>query len=46
MATLERFADHGAAVVVVSGLDEQSAGVGGAGLGDRPQPALLAGGVL
>ena len=46
MAALERFADDGSAAVVVRGLDEQSAGVGGAGLGDRPEPALLAGGVF
>ena len=46
MATLERFADYGAAAVVVRGLDEQPAGVGGAGFGDRTEPALLASGVL
>ena len=39
-------ADDRAAAVVVGGLDQQPAGVGGAGLGDRPEPALLAGGVL
>ena len=46
LATLERFADYGPAAVVVGGLDQQSAGVGGAGLGDRPEPSLLAGSVL
>ena len=38
--------DAGAAAVVVGGLDQQPAGVGGAGLGDRPEPPLAAGGVL
>ncbi len=46
VAALERRTDHCAAVVVLRALDEQSAGVGEAGLGDRPEPALLAGGVL
>ena len=32
--------------VVIGGLDQQPPGVGGAGLGDRPQPALRAAGVL
>ena len=43
---LERFTDRRAAAVVVGGLDEQPPGVSGAGLGDRPEPALRAGGVL
>ena len=46
LAALERFADHGPAAVVVGRLDQQPAGVGGAGLGDRPESALAAGGVL
>ena len=46
LAALERFTDRGAAAVVVGRLDQQPAGVGGAGLGDRPEPALSAGGVL
>ena len=46
LAALERFADRGAAAVVPGCLDQQPAGVGGAGLGDRPEPALLTGGVL
>jgi hypothetical protein len=46
LAALERLADHGAAAVVVGGLDRQPSGVGGAGLGDRPEPPLRAGGVL
>ena len=46
LAALERLTDDGAAAVVVGGLDQQPAGVGGAGLGDRPEPALSAGGVL
>ena len=33
-------------IPALRGLDQESAGVGGAGLGDRPEPALLAGGVL
>ncbi|MGO9903646.1 MAG: hypothetical protein ACLP0J_29175 [Solirubrobacteraceae bacterium] len=40
LAALERLADRGAAAVVVGRLD-QPAGVGGAGLGDRPEPALV-----
>ena len=46
LAKLERLTDAGAAAVVVGGLDQQSAGVGRAGLGDRPEPPLGAGGVL
>ena len=46
LAALERLPDNGAAAVVLGGLDQQPAGVGRAGLGDRPEPALLAGGVL
>ena len=46
LAALERLADDRAAAVVVGGLDQQPPGVGGAGLGDRPEPALAAGGVL
>ena len=46
MAALERFTDRGAAAVVVGRLDQQPAGVGGAGPGDRPQPTLAAAGVL
>src|ERR1700674_3033628 len=46
LATLERFTDRGTAAVVVGRLDHQPPGVGGAGLGDRPEPALSAGGVL
>ena len=40
------FAIAGAAAVVVGRLDQQPAAVGGARLGDRPQPALLAAGAL
>ena len=46
LAALERFTDRGAAAVVPGCLDQQPAGVRGAGLGDRPEPALAAGGVL
>jgi hypothetical protein len=46
LAALERFTDRRAATVVVGSLDQQPAGVGGAGLGDRPEPALRAGRVL
>jgi hypothetical protein len=46
LAALERFTDDRAAAVVVGGLDQQPSGVRGAGLGDRPEPALAAGGVL
>jgi hypothetical protein len=46
LAALECFPDRGSAAVVLGGLDQQPAGVGGAGLGDRPEPALAAGGVL
>ena len=46
LAALERLADHGPAAVVVARLDQQPAGVGGAGLGDRPEPPMAAGGVL
>jgi hypothetical protein len=46
LAALERGTDHSAAAVVAGALDEQSACVGGAGLGDRPEPTLAAGGVL
>ena len=45
-AAFERVTDRRAAAVVVARLDQQPAGVGGAGLRDRPQPALGAGGVL
>ena len=38
--------DAGLAAVVVGGLDQQSAGVAGAGFGDRPLAALLAAGVF
>jgi hypothetical protein len=40
------FPTTGPAAVAVGGLDEQPAGTGGAGFGDQPEPALLAGGVL
>ena len=46
LAELERLTDAGALAVVVGGLDQQSPGVGRAGLGDRPEPPLGAGGVL
>jgi len=46
LATLERFADRRAATVVVGRLDHQSAAMSGAGLGDRPEPALLTAGAL
>ena len=46
LAALERLADHRAASVVVGRLDQQPPRVGGTGLGDRPEPALLTGGVL
>ena len=46
LAALERFTDRGPAAVVVGRLDQQPPGVGGAGLGDRSQPPLRAGGVL
>ena len=43
LAVGERLADRGALAVVPGGLDQQPAGVRGAGLGDRPEPALLPG---
>lgn len=46
LATLQRFPDRGVAAVVVGGLDQKPAGVGGAGFGDRSLTALLAGGAL
>ena len=46
MAKLERLTDAGAPAVVVGGLDQQSPRVGRAGLGDRSEPPLGAGGVL
>src|SRR5439155_16640199 len=46
LAVAERAADGGALAVVPGGLDEQPAGVARAGLGDRPEAALLAGRVL
>ena len=46
LATLERLGDDRSAAVVVGGLDQQPGGVGRAGLGDRREPALSAGGVL
>jgi hypothetical protein len=46
LAALERLADGGPAAVVVGRLNEQPAGVGGARLGDRPEVALRAAGVL
>jgi len=42
----DALADAGGVLVVPSGLDEQPAGVPGAGLGDVAAVALLAGGVL
>ena len=42
----ERLALRRCAAVVPGGLDEQSAGVPGPGLGDRSLPAFLAAGVL
>ena len=46
LAVGERLADAWARAVVPGGLDQQPAGVPGAGLGDRPEPALLPGRVL
>ena len=46
LSALERFTDHRAAAVVVGSLDQQPPRVSGAGLGDRPEPALAAGGAL
>src|ERR1039458_7632964 len=46
LAAFERFTDSWAAAIVPGCLDQQPAGVGGAGLGDRPEPALRAAGVL
>ncbi|HEY2652146.1 MAG TPA: hypothetical protein VGI50_09510 [Solirubrobacteraceae bacterium] len=40
-AALERLADHGAAAVVVAGLDQQPPGVGGAGLVIDPRRRWL-----
>lgn len=46
LAALELEADGGAVAVVLGGLDEQPAGMSGAGLGDVALAAALAGGVL
>ena len=46
LAALERLPDAGLSLIVVSRLDQQPTGVGGAGLGDRALAAVLAGGVL
>jgi hypothetical protein len=46
LAALEGFPDRASAAVVVGHLDQEPAGVGGAGVGDRSQPPLRAGGVL
>lgn len=46
LTTLEGWPDRGVALLVVGGLDQQAAGVGGPGLGDRSLAATLAGGVL
>src|SRR5207247_8305718 len=46
LALLERAADPGAGAVVPGGFDEQPPRVAGAGLGDRPEAAAFAGGVL
>jgi hypothetical protein len=46
LAALELGADRRVVLVVVGGLDERAAGVGGAGRGDRALPALLPGGAL
>jgi hypothetical protein len=46
LAALELLGDRGAASIVVSGLDQQPAGVRGARLGDRPEPALRCAGVF
>ena len=46
VAAAELVADPGGMAVVVGGLDEQAAGVAGAGLGDRALAALGARGVL
>ena len=41
LATLELFARGGMALIMVGGLDQEPAGVRGAGFGDRALPALL-----
>ena len=46
LAPGERFADARLVAVMVCGLDQQAAGVAGAGLGDRALATLLAGGAL
>ena len=46
LAALQRLAEAWRAPVVPGGFDEQPAGVGGAGLGDRALAALVAGGVF
>jgi len=46
LTALELEPDAGLAAVVVGGLDQQPAGVGGAGLGNRSLAAALAAGVL
>src|SRR4029079_6876525 len=46
VAALEGHADRGVVAVVVSGLDQESAGVAGSGLGDRALAALVGGVVL
>ena len=46
LAALEGHPDRGVVAVVVGGLDEQPAGVGGAGLGDGALAALVARGAL
>jgi hypothetical protein len=46
LAALELEPDAGLAAVVVGGIDQQPAGVGGAGLGDRALATAVAGGVL
>jgi hypothetical protein len=46
LATLERFTDRRSATVVLGSLDQQPPRVSGACFGDRPEPALAAGGAL
>jgi hypothetical protein len=46
LAALQRLAFGGRAALVPGGLDQQPAGVPGAGLGDRALAALVAAGVL
>src|SRR5215211_537247 len=46
LAAGESFADRGTVAVMVGGLDQEAAGVGGSGLGDRALAAPFVGGAL